>query len=65
MNDKTVSVPKLTYIMPPHQHVEAKMQQSKTITNMERHEQYEPTKTITNMTGSQLPMGTTVTRTEK
>ena len=50
---------KLTYI--PH-HVEAQMQQSKTITNMEKHDQEEPTKTIatktiTNMTGSQPPMG--------
>ena len=35
------------------------MQQSKTITNMEKHEQEEPTKTIANMTGSQPPMGTT------
>ena len=35
------------------------MQQSKTITNMEKHEQEEPTKTITNMTGSQPPMRTT------
>ena len=59
MNDKTVSVSKLTYIMPPHQHVEAQMQQSKTMANMEKHEQEEPTKTITNMTGSQPPMGTT------
>ena len=55
MNNKTVS--KLTYIMPPHHHVEAQMQQSKTITNMEKHEQEEPiktiaTKTITNTTGS-------------
>ena len=62
MNNKTVS--KLTYIMPPHHHVEARMQQSKTITNMEKHEQEEPAKTITtktiaNMTGSQPPMGTT------
>ena len=32
------------------------MQQSKTITNMEKHEQEEPTKTIANMTA---PMGTT------
>ena len=39
MNDKTVSESKLTYIMPPHQHVEAQMQQSKTIANMEKHEQ--------------------------
>ena len=31
----------------------------KTITNMEKHEQEEPTKTIANMTGSQPPMGTT------
>ena len=57
MNDKMVS--KLTYIMPPHVDVEARMQQSKTITNMEKHEQEEPTKTITNTTGSQPPMGTT------
>ena len=62
MNNKTVS--KLTYIMPPHDDVEARMQQSKTIANMENHEQEEPTKTITtkaitNMAGSQLPMGTT------
>ena len=40
------------------------MQQSKTIADMEKHEQEEPTKTITtetitNMTGSQPPMGTT------
>ena len=40
------------------------MQQSKTIANMEKDEQEEPTKTIatktiTNMTGSQPPMGTT------
>ena len=41
------------------------MLQSKTITNMEKHEQEEPTKTsatktIANMTtGSQPPMGTT------
>ena len=38
------------------------MQQSKTIANMEKHNQEEPTKTITtktiaNMTGSQPPMG--------
>ena len=26
MNDKTVSVSKLTNMMPPHQHVEAQMQ---------------------------------------
>ena len=50
--------------MPPHHHVEAQMQQSKTITNTEKHEQEEPTKTIAtktiaNMTGSQPPMGTT------
>ena len=50
---------KLTYI--PH-HVEARMQQSKTIANMEKHDQEEPTKTIAtktiaNMTGSQSPMG--------
>ena len=50
--------------MPPHHHVEAQIQQSKTITNMEKHEQEEPTKTITtktiaNTTGSQPPMGTT------
>ena len=64
MNNKTVS--KLTYIMPPHHHVEAQMQQSKTIANMEKHEQEEPTKTIAaklktiaNTTGSQPPMGTT------
>ena len=57
MNDKTVS--KLTYIMPPHQHVEPQMQESQTITNMEQHKQEEPTKTIANMTGSQPPMGTT------
>ena len=72
MNNKTLS--KLTYIMAPHHHVEARMQQSKTIANMEKHEQEEPTKTITtktittktiatktitNMTGSQPPMGTT------
>ena len=50
MNNKTVS--KLTYIMPPHHHVEAQIQQSKTIANMEKHKQEEPTKTITNMTGS-------------
>ena len=61
MNNKTVS--KLTYIMPPHHHVEAQIQQSKTITNMEKHEQEEPTKTIAtktiaNTTGSQPPMGT-------
>ena len=35
------------------------MQQSKTITNMEKHKQEEPTKTIANMTRSQPPMGTT------
>ena len=35
------------------------MQQSKTIANMEKHKQEEPTKTIANMTGSQPPMGTT------
>ena len=40
------------------------MQQSKTIANMEKHEQEEPTKTSTtktlaNMTGTQPPMGTT------
>ena len=40
------------------------MQQSKTITNMEKHEEEEPTKTIAtktiaNTTGSQPPMGTT------
>ena len=35
------------------------MQQSKTIANMEKHEQEEPTKTITNTTGFQPPMGTT------
>ena len=63
MNNKTAS--KLTYIMPPHDHhVEARMQQSKTIANMEKHEQEEPTKTIAtktiaNTTGSQPPMGTT------
>ena len=62
MNNKTVS--KLTYIMPPHHHVEAQMQQSKTITNTEKHEQEEPTKTITtktiaNTTGYQPPMRTT------
>ena len=64
MNNKTVS--KLTYIMPPHHHVEARMQQSKTIANMEKLEQEEPTKTIAtklktiaNTTGSQPPMGTT------
>ena len=57
MNDKTVS--KLTYIMPRHVDVEGRMQQSKTIANMEKHKQEEPTKTITNMTGSQPPMGTT------
>ena len=50
---------KLTHI--PH-HVEARMQQSKTIANMEKHDQEEPTKiiatkTITNMTGSQPLMG--------
>ena len=39
MNKKTVSASILTYIMPPHQHVEAQMQQSKTIANMEKHEQ--------------------------
>ena len=39
MNEKTVSVSILTHIMPPHQHVEAQMQQSKTITNMEKQEQ--------------------------
>ena len=38
------------------------MQQSKTITNMEKHDQEEPTKTIAtktiaNTTGSQPPMG--------
>ena len=37
MNEKTVSVSKPTYIMPPHQHVEPHMQQSKTIANMEKH----------------------------
>ena len=57
MNDKTES--KLTYIMPPHQHVEVQMQQSKTIANMEKHKQEEPTKAIINMTGSQPPTGTT------
>ena len=62
MNNKTVS--KLTYIMPPHHHVGAQMQQSKTIANMEKHEREEPTKTIAtttiaNMTWSQPPMGTT------
>ena len=62
MNNKTVS--KLTYIMPPHHHVKAQMQQSKTITNMEKHKQEEPTKTIAtktiaNTTGAQPPMGTT------
>ena len=61
MNNKTVSK---TYIMPPHHHVQARMQQSKTIANMEKHEQEAPTKTIktktiANMTGSQPPMGTT------
>ena len=35
------------------------MQQSKNITNMEKQEQEEPTKTIANMTVSQAPMGTT------
>ena len=50
--------------MPPHHHVEARMQQSKTIANMEKHKQEEPTKTsatktIANTTGSQPPMGTT------
>ena len=39
MNEKTVSVSLLTYIMPPHQHVEAQMKQPKTIPNMEKHEQ--------------------------
>ena len=57
MNNKT-SV-KLTY-----DDVEARMQQSKTIAKMEKHEQEEPTKTIAtkttaNTTGSQPPMGTT------
>ena len=41
------------------------MQQSKTIANMEKHEQQEPMKTIANMTGSQPPIGTIVTRTDK
>ena len=50
---------KLTYI--PH-HVEAQMQQSKTIANMEKHDQEEPTKTIAtkiiaNTAGSQPQMG--------
>ena len=36
-HEKTVSIH--TYIMPPHQHVEAQIQQSKTIANMEKHEQ--------------------------
>ena len=50
--------------MSPHHHVEAQMQQYKTIASMEKHKQEEPTKTIatetiTNMTGSQPPMGTT------
>ena len=35
------------------------MQQSKTIANMGKHKQEEPTKMITNMTGSQPPIGTT------
>ena len=50
--------------MPPHHHVEAQMQQYKTMTNMEKHKQEEQTKTIAtktiaNMAGSQPPMGTT------
>ena len=62
MNNKTLS--KLAYIMPPHHHVKARMQQSKTLANMEKHEQEEPTKTIATKTiantpGSQPPMGTT------
>ena len=63
-NNEQQTVSKLTYIMPPHHHVEAGMQQSKTIANMEKRKQEEPTKTIAtktiaNTTGSQPPMGTT------